>query len=104
MNRSGALVGNLASLVQHLKFKISGELATQLTESILTRDYLVQQKDEVFKLLKAVNQSLEDPQKASKKLQSYLLGEYEKVKNQATVSNPDKLKILRLLSLVSNEL
>ena len=102
MNRSAVMIPNISYLVENLTFKLSNEIATALTISILTKDYLVSANADVVVLLKVICKRLASPEEFSKKLLIHLTSEFDKVKLQASISQADKLKLLLLVCAASN--
>lgn len=47
MNRSGLLIPNITYLVENFSFKISTQVASALTVSILSKEYLVTFNNEI---------------------------------------------------------
>lgn len=74
MNRSGLLIQNITYLISQISFKLSNELASALTISILTKDYLVSFNSEATELIKAISEKLNTPEDFSKGLLTYLIG------------------------------
>lgn len=86
MNRSCLLIPNITYLVKNFCFKLSTEIAASLSVSILNKEYLIMANNEVAELLKAICDKLASPEEFQKKLLTYLVGEFDKVKLQASTS------------------
>ncbi len=102
MNRSGLLIPNITYLVTKISFKLSNELASALTIAILTKEYLVTFNNEATDLIKVISEKLSTPEDFSKTLLTNLIGQFDKVKLQASTTQTDKLKLLRIACAASN--
>lgn len=64
---------------------------------------MVQFNDEVEDLLDSIIDKLQAPAEFSQTLLAYLSSQFDKVKLQASITQIDKLKILRLICSASNK-
>jgi hypothetical protein len=80
VNRSGVLLPNITHMVSNFSFKMSIETAAILSYQLVTKDQLTSNTTEVYNLLKAVCERVEDTKSFATKIIGYLLSEFEKLK------------------------
>ena len=99
VNRSSLLLKNIAHLICHFSFEMSLATAEQMTSELVSKDQVFSHPEDVAMIYAACCDKVKDKEAFSKQVLAYLLGEFDKVKSQASVQSADKMKFLTLAAI-----